>query len=80
MLKMTSFLRLIRLLEFFSYSHRKCAQASEDSVVLNLDDALSNAYEEIEELRHRVLELETQAAELLKSNEPKGEPFEPMAR
>lgn len=77
---MTSFLRLIRLLEFFSYSHRKCAQASEDSVVLNLDDALSNAYEEIEELRRRVLELETQAAELLKSNVPKGEPFESIAR
>lgn len=77
---MTSFLRLIRLLEFFSYSHLKCAQASEDSVVLNLDDALSNAYEEIEELRRRVLELETQAAELLKSNVPKGEPFESIAR
>lgn len=68
------------MLEFFSYSHRKCAQASEDSVVLNLDDALSNAYEEIEELRRRVLELETQAAELLKSNVPKGEPFESIAR
>ena len=77
---MTSFLRLIRLLESFSYSHRKCAQASEDSVVLNLDDALSSAYEEIEELRRRVLELESQAAELLKSNVPKGEPFESMAR
>jgi hypothetical protein len=49
------------------------AQASEDSVVLNLDNALSKAYEEIEELRRRVIELETQAAELLKSNAPKGE-------
>ena len=49
-------------------------------MVLNLDDALSNAYEEIEELRRRVLELETQAAELLKSNVPKGEPFESIAR
>ncbi|KAN0139627.1 hypothetical protein V8E53_002289 [Lactarius tabidus] len=46
-------------------------QASEDAVVLNLDDALSKAYEEIEELQRRVLELETQSAELLKSNAPK---------
>ena len=42
----------------------------------NFDDALSKAYEEIEELQRRVLELETQAAELLKSNGPKGELFE----
>lgn len=46
-------------------------QTSEDSVALNLDDALSKAHEEIEELRRRVLGLETQAAELLKSNTPK---------
>jgi len=46
-------------------------QASEDSVMLNLEDALSKAYEEIAELRRRVLELETQTAELLKSNSPK---------
>jgi hypothetical protein len=45
-------------------------------VALNLDDALSKAHEEIEELRRRVLGLETQAAELLKSNTPKGELFE----
>lgn len=46
-------------------------QASEDSVMPNFDDALSKAYKEIEELQRRVLELETQAAELLKSNGPK---------
>ncbi|KAF8260918.1 hypothetical protein EI94DRAFT_863673 [Lactarius quietus] len=50
-------------------------QASEDSVMLNLEDALSKAYEEIAELRRRVLELETQTAELLKSNSPKGKLF-----
>ena len=43
--------------------------------MLNLDNALSSAYEEIEDLRRRVLELETQAAELLKSDDSKGEPF-----
>jgi hypothetical protein len=44
-------------------------QGSEDS--LNLEDAPSKAYEEIAELRRRVLELETQAAELFKSNLPR---------
>lgn len=43
-------------------------QASEDSVVRNLEDALPKAYEEIAELRRQVLQLETQAAELFKSN------------
>ena len=47
-------------------------QATEDSVVLNLEDALSRAYEEIAELRRRVLELEAQASELLKSDLPQG--------
>jgi hypothetical protein len=54
-------------------SHHKCAQGSEDS--LNLEDAPSKAYEEIAELRRRVLELETQAAELFKSNLPRGKLF-----
>ena len=53
-------------------SHSQSAQASEDSVVLNLDGALSKAYEEIAELRGRVLELETDASELLKSHLPQG--------
>lgn len=52
------------------FSHHTCAQASEDSAVLNLEDALSKAYEEIADLRRRVLELETQAAELFKSKSP----------
>ena len=38
--------------------------------MLNLEDALSKAYEEIADLRRRVLELETQAAELFKSKSP----------
>lgn len=41
-------------------------------MVLNLDGALSKAYEEIAELRGRVLELETDASELLKSHLPQG--------
>ncbi|KAH9030371.1 hypothetical protein EDB85DRAFT_2246500 [Lactarius pseudohatsudake] len=49
----------------------KCAQDSEDSVVHNLEDALSKAYEEIAELRRQGLQLETQAAELFKPKSPK---------
>ncbi|KAH9060166.1 hypothetical protein EDB87DRAFT_636086 [Lactarius vividus] len=49
----------------------RCAQDSEDSVVHNLEGALSKAYEEITELRRQVLQFETQAAELFKSNSPK---------
>lgn len=45
-------------------------QDSEDSVVHNLEDALSKAYEEIAELRRQVLQLETQAAELFKPEDP----------
>ncbi|KAI9453233.1 hypothetical protein BJY52DRAFT_1399214, partial [Lactarius psammicola] len=45
-------------------------QDSEDSVMRNLEDALSKAYEEIAELQRRVLQFETQAAELFKSNSP----------
>ncbi|KAI9442967.1 hypothetical protein H4582DRAFT_1146744 [Lactarius indigo] len=50
-------------------------QDPEDSVVRSLEDALSKAYEEIAELRRQVLQLETQAAELFKSNSPKGKLF-----
>jgi len=46
------------------------SQASKGSEVLNLDSALSKAYEEIAELRGRVLELETDASELLNSHLP----------
>ncbi|KAH9033593.1 hypothetical protein EDB85DRAFT_1098330 [Lactarius pseudohatsudake] len=46
-------------------------QDSEDSVVHNLEDALSKAYEEIAELRRQGLQLETQAAELFKPKSPK---------
>ena len=72
MLKMTPLPRLIHYSLVKTVSHRKCAQASEDAVVVNLEDALSRAYEEIAELRRRVLELEAQASELLKSDSPQG--------
>jgi len=52
------------------FSHRSGAQPSEDSVMQDLEDALSRAYEEIAELRRRILELETQATELFKSYLP----------
>ncbi|KAH8982292.1 hypothetical protein EDB92DRAFT_1894795 [Lactarius akahatsu] len=54
-------------------------QDSEDSVVHNLEDALSKAYEEIAELRRQVLQLETQAAELFKPNSPEGKLFKSQA-
>ena len=77
MLELSLPLRLLRysLVKIFP----KCAQASEDSVVLNLEDALSKAYEEIADLRRRVLELEAQATELFRSNSTQGKLFKLQA-
>ncbi|KAH9960192.1 hypothetical protein BC827DRAFT_1268414 [Russula dissimulans] len=46
------------------------ADASSDSIVLHLEDALSGAQEEVSQLRRQVLELQSQVATLFKSNLP----------
>jgi TolA-binding protein len=44
------------------------AQASVDSLVQHLQDALSMAKEDVVRLQHQVLQLQTQATELLEAN------------
>jgi TolA-binding protein len=49
------------------------SQASLDSLVQHLQDALSMAKEEVARLQQQVLHFQTQATKLLETNVPQGE-------